>query len=324
MARQRRQIPISDHYDGERFFNPTLPAGGIPGFSKIFKMLREPRATWPKWVENQGTPQLDSKLEPDQVAVTFVNHATFLIQFAGMNILTDPIWANHAGPFGLFGPKRIRKPGIAFDALPKIDLILLSHNHYDHYDTAVLRKLYKQFAPKVLIAAGDMQLTESLGFTDIHEFDWWESLQLSDDLTITYAPAQHFAARGIRDRMKSLWGSYMLNYKGRLIYFGADSGYSTHFADITKRLGAPDISMLGMGAYEPRWFMKPMHMNPAEAVQAHVDLGSKLSIGMHFGTFQLSSEAIDQPKTDLKIALSEAGIPLETFVTLQEGETRVF
>lgn len=313
----------SDHYNGKRFFNPTLP-GGIPGLSKVFKMLREPRAKWPPYVENKATPQLNEKLESEQVAITFVNHATFLIQFAGFNIITDPIWAMHAGPFGLFGPKRVRKPGIALDALPKIDLVLLSHNHYDHLDKATLRKISSKNTPKVLVAHGDKQLAKSLGFTDVHEFDWWENIQINSDLTITYAPTQHFAARGIRDRMKSLWGSYMIQHLNKRIYFGADSGYSTHFSEIKKRLGSPDIAMLGMGAYEPRWFMKSMHMNPAEAVQAHIDLGAKLSIGMHFGTFQLSSESIDQPKIDLDKALAEANISEKEFIIFNEGETRVF
>lgn len=323
MSKQQRPSS-SDHFDGERFFNPTLPKNAIPGLSKVFKMLREPRPKYPKWVDNNATPQLNLPLKPDQAALTFVNHATFLIQLPGMNILTDPIWAWKAGPFGFTGPKRIRKPGIDFDALPNIDLLLLSHNHYDHFDKATLKKISNRFSPKVLIAAGDRQLTKSCGFTDIHEFDWWEHIDINDNVKITYAPTQHFAARGIRDRMKSLWGSYLIHHRSKRIYFGADSGYSTHFADINKRLGAPDIAMLGMGAYEPRWFMRPMHMNPAEAVKAHQDLASKLSIGMHFGTFQLSTEAFDQPKIDLKQALSEAGISESNFITLNEGETRIF
>ncbi len=313
----------SDHFDGKRFYNPTLKQG-IPGLAKVFRMLREPRSKWPAYIENKATPRLNEKLGVKQVAITFVNHATFLIQFQDITILTDPVWAKHAGPFGWLGPKRVRKPGIAFDDLPKIDLVLLSHNHYDHFDKATLKRINKRFAPKVLVASGDNQLAESVGFTNVREFDWWENIQISADLTITYAPTQHFAARGIRDRMKSLWGSYMIQHRNKHIYFGADSGYSTHFADINKRLGAPDIALLGMGAYEPRWFMKPMHMNPAEAVQAHIDLGSKLSIGMHFGTFQLSTEAFDQPKIDLAKALTDTGISHNQFITLNEGETRVF
>lgn len=321
----KKRLPItSDHFDGKQFFNPTLPKGFFPGLASVFKMLREKRNKWPTYVENTTTPQLNTQLGPDDVAITFVNHATFLIQLQGMNILTDPVWALRAGPFGWLGPKRVRKPGVRFEDLPKIDLVLLSHNHYDHFDKATLKKINKRFASKVLVASGDKRLAESLDFTDVHEFDWWEQIQINPELTITYAPTQHFAARGLGDRFKSLWGSYMIQHREKLIYFGGDSGYSPHFSEIKKRLGSPDIAILGMGAYEPRWFMKPMHMNPAEAVKAHQDLGSKQSIGMHFGTFQLSNEAIDQPKIDLKHALAEAGISEEKFVTLHEGETRVY
>jgi L-ascorbate metabolism protein UlaG (beta-lactamase superfamily) len=136
-------------------------------------------------------------------------------------------------------------------------------------------------------------------------------------------PAQHFSARGLFDRQKCLWGGYMIESRGCRVYFAGDTGYSTHFSDIRNRLGSPDIAMLGIGAYEPRWFMKPIHMNPAEAVRAHRDLGSKQSIGMHFGTFQLTTEAFDQPRKDLTRALSEASISETEFVTLDEGETRI-
>jgi L-ascorbate metabolism protein UlaG (beta-lactamase superfamily) len=137
-------------------------------------------------------------------------------------------------------------------------------------------------------------------------------------------PAQHFSARGLFDRQKSFWGGYMIESHGRRIYFAGDTGYSTHLSDIKSRLGPPDIAMLGIGAYEPRWFMKPVHMNPGEAVRAHLDLGAKHSIGMHFGTFQLTTEAIDQPRADLQRALDASGIPASEFITLHEGETRIY
>jgi L-ascorbate metabolism protein UlaG (beta-lactamase superfamily) len=154
--------------------------------------------------------------------------------------------------------------------------------------------------------------------------DWWESVQILPGVTVTFAPTQHFSARGLFDRQKTLWGSYMIQDRGRRIYFGGDAAYSTHYAEIRKRLGSPDIALLGIGAYEPRFFMKPMHMSPAEAVQAHEDLGSKQSLAMHFGTFQMSSEGIDQPLTDLKTALLQTGVPEEQFVALHEGETRFY
>ena len=314
----------SDHFDGQRFFNPTLPKGYVTLRRNVLKMLREPRKPWPAWVENRGVPRLDAKLDAGEIAITFVNHATFLIQAGGIAILTDPIWSERASPFRRIGPKRVRAPGVGFDALPPIDLVLLSHNHYDHLDLATLARLRARFDPTVLAAAGDGRLLAPLGFARIHELDWWEPVRPGDGLAITFVPAQHFSARGLFDRERSLWGGYMIESRGRRIYFGGDTGYSSHFVDIRNRLGSPDIAILGIGAYEPRWFMKTVHMNPAEAVRAHRDLGSRQSIGMHFGTFQLTTEAIDQPRIDLKVALAESDIPESEFVTLQEGETRIY
>jgi L-ascorbate metabolism protein UlaG (beta-lactamase superfamily) len=319
-----RARPISDHFDGRRFFNPTLVGGFAPTLRSIFRMLREPRSRWPRSVENEGVSQLNETLAIDDIAVTFVNHATFLIQIGGIAILTDPIWSERASMFRWAGPRRVRKPGVAFDDLPKIDLILLSHNHYDHLDLATLKRLRQVFSPTVLVAAGDARLVGPLGFKDMRELDWWDETLIGEELRVAFVPAQHTSARGLFDRQRSLWGGYMIKSRGRLIYFSGDSGYSRHFSDIKLRLGSPDIAMLGIGAYEPRWFMKPIHMNPAEAVRAHGDLGAKHSIGMHFGTFQLTPEAIHQPQADLNAARSQSRISDQEFVTLHEGETRIY
>jgi L-ascorbate metabolism protein UlaG (beta-lactamase superfamily) len=318
------RIPRSDHFDGNRFFNPTLPKGFAVSYRSALRMAREPRSRWPAWVENKGVHRLNETRAVDEVAVTFVNHATFVIQTGGITILTDPVWSERTSPLRRIGPKRVRKPGVAFEELPRVDIILLSHNHYDHLDIATLTQLRQSFDPIVLAAAGDARLVGPLGFKDMRELDWWDEIEFNETLKVTFVPAQHFSARGLLDRQRSLWGSYMIESRGRRVYFGGDTGYSTHFSDIRTRLGSPDIAMLGIGSYEPRWFMKPMHMNPAEAVCAHRDLGSRQSIGMHFGTFQLSAEAIDQPQTDLKRALLEGGIPESEFVTLHEGETRIY
>ena len=321
--RDKKILP-SDHFDGARFFNPTLPKGYAPSRRAVFKMAREPRSRWPAWVENSGVHRLNEMRGANEIAITFVNHATFVVQTGGITILTDPVWSERASPFRWIGPKRVRHPGVALDDLPNIDIVLLSHNHYDHLDIATLRNLRGRFTPTVFAAAGDARLVGSLGYKILHELDWWEAIQFNDTLKITFVPAQHFSARGLFDQKKSLWGGYVIESRGRRIYFGGDSGYSTHFADIKTRLGPPDIALLGIGSYEPQWFMQPIHMNPVEAVHAHCDLGSRQSIGMHFGTFQLSAEAIDQPQADLTRALSECGIPESEFVTLHEGETRVY
>lgn len=315
---------LSDHFDGRRFFNPTLKPDFAPNLRAIRRMLREPRSRWPMAVENTGVPRLDAPLGGGEIAITFIGHATFLIQIDGLAILTDPIWSERAGPFNRMGPRRYRKPGVDFNALPRIDLVLLSHNHYDHLDKATLRNLKRAFSPTICFAAGDARLIAPLGFNDMHELDWWDETSFADKLKITFTPAQHSSARSLHDRHKSLWGGYMIESRGRRIYFSGDTGYCTHFADIRARLGSPDVALLPIGAYEPRWFMTPIHCNPDEAVRAHRDLGSKQSIGMHFGTFQLTTEAIDQPVIDLKAALAANGVPESEFVTQPEGETVVY
>ncbi len=314
----------SDHFDGRRFFNPTLPKGFTHSRRQVLRMLREPRARWPAWVANGGVPRLDQRLGAGEIAITFVNHATFLIQTGGVAILTDPVWSERASPFRRIGPKRVRAPGVRFADLPAIDVVLVSHNHYDHLDVATLARLRQRFAPAILAAAGDGRVIGPLGFSRLHELDWWEQVRFDDTLAVTFVPAQHFSARGLFDGRRSLWGGFVIESRGRRVYFGGDAGYSTHFADIRRRLGPPDVAILGIGAYEPRWVMRPVHMNPAEAVRAHRDLDSRNSIGMHFGTFQLTPEAIDRPQADLEHALAAHGIAEGEFVTLHEGETRVY
>ncbi len=311
---------MTDHFDGKRFFNPTLKKQFNPGFSHMWRMLRERRTPWPRNVQSRNDASVQITPSTDDICLTFINHATFLIQIPGLNILTDPVWSRRASPFSWLGPKRVREPGIRLEQLPPIDLILLSHNHYDHLDVRTLKTLNQKFSPKVLTALGDKALVQSLGFSDVQEMDWWEEVNIDPETRIIFTPAQHFSGRGLWDRYRSLWGSYFIQQGDRSVYYGADSGYASHFKDIHSRLGAPDIALLGIGAYSPNWFMKPIHMNPAEAVRAHLDLGAHKSIGMHFGTFQLSSEGIDHPVRDLKEALEQEGITSDHFIVLEEGE----
>ncbi|WP_343672398.1 MBL fold metallo-hydrolase [Chitinophaga sp.] len=313
---------VSDHYDGKKFYNPTLAKQFSPGLSDIIRMMREGRPKWPEKVATNGIHKLDEDLGTDGISLTFVNHATFLIQLPGINILTDPVWAKRVSPVSWFGPMRVRTPGIKMEELPVIHLVIISHNHYDHLDLETLKKLGKRFSPKVLVPVGDKALVESVGIKDVQELDWWESVQLNPDTRITFTPAQHSSRRGLLDKDRSLWGSYFIQSNKHSVYFGGDAGYSTHYKEIKKRLGAPEFALLGIGVYEPNWFMKPMHMNPAEAVAAYMDLDAKLGIGMHFGTFQLASEEYDQPQKELKAALEKMKISQDRFITLQEGETK--
>ena len=312
---------ISDHFNGKKFFNPTLDEQFSPGISDIFSMIREGRAKWPKHVRNTATPSIYEELMADDMAITFINHATFLIQLPGLNILTDPVWSDRVSPVGWFGPKRVRAPGVDLDALPKIDLVLISHNHYDHLDLDTLRRINKRHSPSYLAPLGDKVHLQKSGARDITEMDWWETIRVHPDIEITFAPTQHSSGRSLFDRDQSLWGSYFVRRNTRSIYFGGDGGYSTHFASIKARLGSPEVAVLGIGAYEPRDFMKPIHTSPAEAVQAHKDLGATISIGMHFGTFQLSAEGYEDPENDLLRALYERKDLEGEFILLSEGQT---
>ena len=205
-----RTWPISDHFDGKRFFNPSLPRDSTPALTSVFKMWREPRASWPRSVENKGVPQPNAPRTIDEIAVTFVNHATFLIQVDGIAILTDPIWSDRASMVSWAGPKQVRKPGVAFDDLPHIDLVLLSHNHYDHLDLRTLKRLRQAFSANRSVAAGDAQLVGPLGFKEMNEHDWWDETIFREKLKVTFVPAQHFSARGLHDRDRSLWGGYVI------------------------------------------------------------------------------------------------------------------
>lgn len=314
----------SNHFNGKKFINPTLEQQISPSFSDIYRMIKEGRPQWPKNLENIAVPNLKGALEKGEFAITFVNHATFIIQTFDLTIITDPVWEERVSPISWFGPKRVRKPGVDMDSLQKIDVILISHNHYDHLDKNTLKKLNEKFSPLIIVPLGDRELVESLGFINIREMDWWENIILNKETTITFTPSQHSSARGLFDRDMSLWGSYHMMFHGSKIYFGGDGGYSTHFADVKDKLGAPDVAILGIGAYLPNFFMKAIHTSPAEAVTAHLDLEAKQSIGMHYGTFQMASEAFEQPLKDLKIALQQKKLSDDSFITMNESETRFY
>ena len=311
---------LTDHFDGARFFNP----GGskVRGFLDILRWQREGgRSRWPKWVENLARPQVAREVSQGDVHLTFVNHITYLLQFKGLNVLTDPVFSERVSPLAFAGPKRVRAPGLALAELPKIDVILLSHNHYDHLDLAAMNELGRRFNPLVITPLNNRHLIKKL--KRVHELDWWESFSL-EGAKVTLVPAQHWSARGLRDRNVSLWGGFVFEAGGVSVYFAGDTGYGPHFKQIQEKLGTPDVCLLPIGAYEPRWFMKDQHMNPEDAVQAHLDLGAKFSLGTHYECFQLTNEAIDQPPKDLKIALQARGVSGEEFRAPATGETIVF
>jgi L-ascorbate metabolism protein UlaG (beta-lactamase superfamily) len=270
---------------------------------------------WPKRLENSAYPV------PAGPAVTWIGHSSFLIRLPGLNILTDPVFSERCSPVAWAGPKRVRAPGVALADLPPVGLILLSHNHYDHMDIPALRRIRRAHPQAAIVTSlGNAAFLARKGLAGAVELDWWQST-VAAGATVTATPARHFAARTLWDRNETLWCGFMIEAAGRKIYFAGDSGFTRYFAEIGQRLGSPDLALIPIGAYEPRDFMGPVHIDPAEAVQAFLDVGAKRAIGMHFGTFQLTAEAIDAPVRELAVACTTYGIPSEAFVTMDVGDS---
>jgi len=306
----------SDHFDGRRFTNPDGVAG--QPFAAVPRMLREPRTPWPRHVD--VTVRHPAPISGAAAVVTFIGHSTFLVQTQSGNVLTDPMYSTHAGPLNRFGPRRVRKPAVLLEDLPPISTVLLSHNHYDHCDLPTLRQLARRFNPVIITPFGNGRLARSAGLRRVEELDWWQDATLAP-MPITLTPARHFSARTPFDRNRALWSGFVVKASGRRIYFAGDTAYGPFFHDIGKRVGPIDLALLPIGAYEPRWFMHVVHMNPAEAVQSHLDVGARMSIGTHFGTFQLTSEGIDEPLRALAEARRANGVDDSSFRTLDFGES---
>lgn len=316
---------MSDHFDGEHFFNPGAPQARGLGAVLRWQLQRD-RARWPTHVPNPAFPPPADTIAPGHVSLTFIGHSTFLIRFPSpdgiTSILTDPIFSERCFPVQWMGPRRVRAPGLALQALPPIDAVLLSHNHYDHMDLPSLRALHRRFRPKILTTLGNAQPLRDAGMPNAIELDWWDAAP-AGPVQVTATPARHFSARGVHDRNKTLWAGFMLQASTGRLLFAGDSGAGPHWTAIRDRLGPPAVALLPIGAYLPRSIMQAVHMDPAEAVQAHADLGARRAVGMHFGTFQLTDEAIDAPVQALQQARAAAELQPEDFDVLGFGETRI-
>jgi L-ascorbate metabolism protein UlaG (beta-lactamase superfamily) len=316
--------PASDHFDGTRFFDPD---GSPPkSLSEVLRWQFGPdrkRAPWPDWAPSPHADTPPPRVPGDKVRLAFVGHASWLIQTAGLNILIDPVWSDRASPISFAGPKRHNAPGIAFDALPHIDIVLVSHGHYDHLDVATLSKLAAKFSPRVITPLGnDAAMRAAEAAIRAEGSDWHDRIELGNGLALTLVPTRHWSARGLFDRNKALWASFVLETPAGKLYIVCDSGYGDgkHFRRVAGAHGPLRLAILPIGAYEPRWFMRDMHMNPEDAVNALADCGAVQALAHHHGTFQLTDEAIDAPVAALAEALDAAKIPRERFVALQPGQ----
>lgn len=255
--------------------------------------------------------------------LSFVGHASWLIQTAGQNILIDPVWSDRVSPVSFVGPKRHNAPGIAFDRLPAIDTVLVSHGHYDHLDLATLSRLAATFNPRVVTPLGnDSTMRSADRAIRVEAFDWKDRVDLGGGLAVTLVPTRHRTSRGLFDRNKALWASFVLETPAGKIYIVCDSGYGDgiHFRRVRDAHGPLRLAILPIGAYEPRGFMKDQHMNPADAMKALADCGAGQALAHHHATFQLTDEAMDAPAKELAVALGAAEIPRERFVALRPGQ----
>jgi L-ascorbate metabolism protein UlaG (beta-lactamase superfamily) len=313
--------PASDHFDGTHFFNPSGPIGK-GALDVIQWRLKGGAAEWPDEVPLPATAKPAERVHGNELKVTFVGHATVLVQVAGLNILTDPTWSERAFMVDWAGPKRVTPPGIAFEDLPPIDLVLVSHNHYDHMDLPTLARLRETHDPLVVAPLGNEALL--LGGDPrlrVRTLDWWQHLEPVPGVRVHLVPVYHWSRRRVFDRNKALWGGFVVATPAGNAYYGGDTGLwdGAYFREARERFGAFRLAVLPVGAYEPRWFMKDQHVNPAEAVQIHRLLGAQATLGVHLRTFQLTDEAIDTPEVELAAALREAGVPAQQFFTLPIG-----
>lgn len=315
--------PVSDHFDGVRFFNPDHL------WSKSFGDAL--RGVWfadkAKWPVNWPSPFRD--VPPQRVGgadlrVSAVGHATHLIQTQGLNILTDPVWSERCSPVSFAGPKRACPPGIAFDDLPRIDVVLLSHNHYDHFDVDTLSRLARRDSPRVVTPLGnDAILKAHDAAIRAEAHDWGATVRLSPEVSTTLLPAYHWSARGVTDRRKALWCAFAVDaVEAGNVYFAGDTALASGatFRAAREAHGPFRLAILPIGAYEPRWFMKDQHMDAREAVTAFELLGAESAIGCHWGVFQLTAEAIEAPADLLAATLREKGVSPSAFRALRPGE----
>lgn len=314
--------PKSDHYDGKRFHNaqPVTPTTFGDEW-KIFWQLQRKHGAWPKHFD---TPlhTIDEATVADGPTATYIGHATALIQVAGLNILTDPLLFDYAGPNRVFSEHRVTNAGVSADKLPSIDVILISHDHYDHLDVRSLQFLVKRQAknpPLVITGLGNRSLLERHGIKNVSELDWNGSVTIKN-LTFHFLEAIHSSRRGLWDADKSLWGSFLIQTPEGNIYFAGDTAYGKHFNNVYAKFGPTRLAFLPIGAYKPRWFMAREHMDPEEAVQAHLDLHSSQSIAIHFDTLNAAQESFDDPVNDTKAALNQHAVNAERFLLLRPGQ----
>lgn len=309
--------PTSDHFDGKKFINRE--GYEEKGFDQLLKwMFTRKIGEWTEKTEADISyvPRPTDSVSDSSHVITYVNHSTFLIQTNGLNIITDPVYSERVSPFSFAGPKRMRPPGIRFEDLPDIDYVLLSHNHYDHLDINTLKRIQETSDPTFITPLGVDLYLHKKGITNTVSLDWWQAYSINDSVSVSAVEAQHFSSRGPFDRDKTLWAGYIIKAPTGTIYFAGDTGYNNFFKKIGQDYGPIKTALIPIGAYIPRWFMSPVHVDPVQALQIHKEVGAELSIGMHYGTFPLADDGEMEPINDLEKAMNG-----ENFVLMKEGDS---
>jgi len=311
---------IKPRFDGKRFSYPTDMEMGSHRDALRWALTRKP-VKWPRNLTNPPADKVIERIVDGSLRLTYINHATVLIQCDGLNLITDPVFSKRVSPVSFAGPKRYRPAGLAIEDLPPIDVILISHSHYDHLDVRSLRQLCIRDNPQVIAPLNHAALIDSVCTRPTVELSWWDSYSLDETSLVTLVPARHWTSRKPGDANQALWGGHVIRFSSGALYFAGDTGYGDgdHFRQACEHLGPFRCALLPIGAYEPRWFMKPQHMNPAEAVKAFRDLQAAYALGIHHGTFQLTDEGVDDPVNALHLALADAQISRHTFTTLANG-----
>ncbi len=298
--------PHSDHFDGKQFFHADLPSTDKGILDLLRWKLFGKQSRWPPSIPARSGLKPDPRV--DGLRITAIGHSSMLIQAATLNILVDPVWSVRTSPFSSIGPLRHNPPSVAFDDLPRIHAVLVTHNHYDHMDTNTLARLWQAHKPTVISPLGnDAVIRKSAPDVLVQTGDWWQTFNLSDQMRVTIVPAYHWSARNLGDRRLALWGGFILETPDGIIYSAGDTGYQDGkiFPEIRERCGAPRVAILPIGAYEPRWFMTSQHTDPAQAIQIAIDCGAQQLLGVHWATFQLTDEPWDEPAQLLEKTMRE-------------------
>jgi L-ascorbate metabolism protein UlaG (beta-lactamase superfamily) len=316
--------PVTDHFDGKQFHNYNGAKAKGLGEAIKWMLSSNDKKPWGAFRNEPPGPPPPDRVGGSPVRVTFVNHSTVLLQFDSLNVLTDPVWYERTSPFQWVGPARNRPPGIRFEDIPKIDMLLLSHNHWDHLDIETVQKLCRRDQPKVYCPLGVKAFLEEKGCRNVTEMDWNDFLAYNDSTTIHCVPAQHFSGRGIFDRDATLWCGFLIDSRvaGKL-YFVGDTGYGPFFKKIGEQFGPIRLALIPIGAFRPTWFMSPIHCSPAQAVRIHDDIRSQQSVAIHYGTFPLADDGENEPVEELRKVLTTKPQVDTRFWTLREGEGRL-